>query len=82
MFHVSHTMIRRLTVLAAVLVAVAVVSPLASAKHRTALPCQITPAQWISVDNHLSAPADALHRRPVRLTRLRHASHRTPAGCR
>ncbi len=57
MFHVSHTMIRRLAVLAAVLVAVAVVSPLASAKHRTALPCRVTAAQWISINDDLSVPA-------------------------
>jgi hypothetical protein len=57
MFHVSHTVIRRLAVLAAVLVAVAVVSPLASAKHRTALPCRVTAAQWISINDGLSVPA-------------------------
>jgi hypothetical protein len=57
MFHVSHTMIRRFTVLAAALVAVAVVSPLASAKHRIALPCHVTPAQWIAINDGLSVPA-------------------------
>ena len=56
MFHVSHTMIRRLTVLAAVLVAVAVVSPLASAKRYSALECQVTPAQWISINDDLGVP--------------------------
>ncbi len=57
MFHVSHTMIRRFTVVAAVLVAVAVVSPLASAKHRTALPCKVTAAEWIAINEGLSVPA-------------------------
>jgi hypothetical protein len=77
MFHVSHTMIRRLTVLAAVLVAVAVVSPLASAKRRTALPCQITPAQWISVDNHLGTSALLL----VSATRCTAGTEATVDGC-
>ena len=57
MFHVSHTMIRRLTVLAAVLVAVAVVSPLASAKTRSSQPCQPTAGHWISVTDDLGIPS-------------------------